>query len=267
MRPKVILLTGFGINSEEETAVCFQWAGADTEIVHINDLIDGSKNLNNYQIMVLPGGFSYADDTGSGNAVANKLKNNLKDQVLEFARSDKLVIGICNGFQMLANLGLAPALDGKYGERQVALMHNNTARLQCRWVNLKVHSQKCIWTRDIDTIRMPISHGEGNFYTDAETLAAMQANDQIALRYILPDGSPANGHFPENPNGALDDIAGICDPSGRIFGLMPHPERNNSFTNEETWPLEKEKLIRNGQALPEKGAGLKIFENGVKYFT
>lgn len=267
MKPKVILITGYGINSEEETAVCFDWAGAETEIVHINDLIAGEKKLDQYQILVLPGGFSYADDTGSGNAVANKLRNNMEEEVVKFAQADKLVIGICNGFQMLANLGLAPALDEKYGERQAALMHNNTARLQCRWVNLKTQSSKCIWTKGIDFIRLPISHGEGNFYTNQATHEAMIANDQIVFRYVMPDGSPANGHFPENPNGAMDDIAAICDPSGRILGLMPHPERNNSFTNEETWTLEKEKLIRAGKPIPAKGAGLKIFENAVQYFS
>lgn len=267
MKPKAIILTGYGINSEEETAVCFRLAGAETEIVHINDLIEGEKNLSDYQILAFPGGFSYGDDTGSGNAVANKLKNNLNQQVLEFAQGDKLVIGICNGFQMLANLGLAPALEGKYGERQAALMHNNTARLQCRWVNTKVTSKKCIWTQNIDLIRMPISHGEGNFYTDEKTLQSMEENDQIALKYVKADGSPADGQFPENPNGSLADIAAICDPSGRIMGLMPHPERNNSFTNEENWPLIKEQFIRAGKELPKEGEGLKIFRNGVQYFT
>jgi len=266
MKPKVILITGYGINSEEETAVCFNWAGAETEIVHINDLISGEKKLDQYQILVLPGGFSYADDTGSGNAVANKLRNNMEEEVLKFAQEDKLVIGICNGFQMLANLGLTPAIDNKYGERQAALMHNNTARLQCRWVKVKNHSSKCVWTKDIDLLRLPISHGEGNFYADQATHKKMLENDQIVFRYVMPDGSTANGHFPENPNGAMDDIAGICDPSGRILGLMPHPERNNSFTNEENWTLEKEKIIRSGGVLPEKGAGLKIFENAVQYF-
>jgi len=266
MNPKVILLTGYGINSEEETASCFRWAGAETEIVHINDLIDGTKKIQNYQILALPGGFSYADDTGSGNAVANKLKNNIKEEILTFTQKDKLVIGICNGFQMLANLGLVPAVDDKYEERQAALMHNKSTRHQCRWVKVKKISDKCIWTKDIQYIRMPISHGEGNLYLEPETLEKMKANEQIVFQYVKADGTAANGEFPHNPNGAIEDIAGICDPSGKIFGLMPHPERNNSFTNEEDWTLEKEILIRQGKELPLRGPGLKIFENAVNYF-
>lgn len=267
MKPKVIVITGYGINCEEETAKCFNWSNAEAEVVHINDIISGDKKLEDYQIMAFPGGFSYGDDTGSGNALANKIRNNLNEEVLKFAQEDKLIIGICNGFQILTNLGLLPATDNKYGERQAALMHNETTRFECRWIHVKNNSSKCIWTKDISMMHLPIAHGEGNFYSAPEHLQKMKDNDQIVFKYIKENGEAANNEFPFNPNGAMEDIAGICDPSGRIFGLMPHPERFNSFENEDGWEIKKEKLIREGKEIPKKGAGLKIFENAVQYFT
>ncbi len=266
VKPKILVITGYGINCEEETAKCFNWSGGESKIVHINDLINGSKKLEEYQILAFPGGFSYGDDTGSGNAFANKIRNNIQDDLLNFAKEDKLIIGLCNGFQILANLGLVPATNDKYGERQAALMHNSTARHECRWVYLKNTSKKCIWTKDIDIMHVPISHGEGNFYTPDETLKKLQENDQIVFQYVKEDSSPANKEFPHNPNGSMEDIAAICDPSGRTFGMMPHPERFNSFTNEDGWELKKEILIRKGKDLPKKGQGLKIFENAINYF-
>lgn len=267
MKPKALIITGYGINCEEETARVFEINGATSEIVHINDLIDGTRKLQDYQIMAFPGGFSYGDDTGSGNAMANRIKNNLQDDFLKFANEDKLIIGVCNGFQMLVNLGLVPALNKNYGKREVALMHNAQARYECRWIYLKQTSEKCIWTRGIGLIHLPIAHGEGNFYADPETLKQIQDGDQIAFKYVKEDGSEANQEFPFNPNGAMEDIAGICDTTGRILGMMPHPERFNSFTNEDGWTLEKEKLIREGKPLPKDGKGLKLFQNAVEYFT
>lgn len=266
MTPKVLILTGYGINCEEETKNSFEKSGAIAEIVHINDLIKENKKLEDYQILAFPGGFSYGDDTGSGNAISNKIKNNIEDDFLSFAQKDKLIIGICNGFQMLTNLGIVPATKNQYGKREAALMHNTNTRFECRWVELKHTSSKCIWTKGIEKIHLPIAHGEGNFYTDKEILEHMEINDQIVLKYIKPDGSPANQEFPYNPNGALEDIAGICDKSGRILGLMPHPERFNAFTNEEGWELKKEQLIRENKPLPTEGAGLIIFKNAVEYF-
>lgn len=266
MQPKALVITGYGINCEEEIAFVFANSGAKSEIVHINDLIAGDKNLEDYQIAAFPGGFSYGDDTGSGNAMANKIRNNFEDRILKFAQGDKLIIGICNGFQILTNLGLVPAVDKKYGERQAALMHNKTARYECRWIYLKNNSSKCIWTKGIDFIHAPIGHGEGNFYATPEILKKLNDNEQIAFRYVKEDQSPANGEYPFNPNGALEDIAGVCDPSGRILGMMPHPERFNSFTNEDGWEEKKEALIRKGEKLPQEGMGMKIFKNAVNYF-
>lgn len=266
MSPKALILTGYGINSEEETAKSFELGGTETEIVHVNDIINGSKNLDEYQIMAFPGGFSYGDDTGSGNALANKVRNNLEDKIISFAQKDKLIIGICNGFQILTNLGLVPATNEQYGKREAALMHNTKTRLECRWVHIKNTSEKCIWTKGIDVFHLPISHGEGNFYTEKETLENMKENDQIVFKYVTPEGTPANNIFPYNPNGAMEDIAGVCDPSGRIFALMPHPERFNSFTNEDGWELKKEQLIREGKEIPKEGDGLRIFKNATAYF-
>jgi len=265
--PKVLVITGYGINCEEETAKVFELEGGKPEIVHINDLIDGTKKLSDYQIMAFPGGFSYGDDTGSGNALANRIKNNLPDDFIKFAKEDHLIIGICNGFQMLANLGLVPALKNNYGKREVALMHNTTARYECRWVYLKNISEKCIWTRDIKVLHVPIAHGEGNFYAEKPVLDQIKMNDQIVFKYVRENGSPANQEFPFNPNGAMEDIAAICDTSGRILGMMPHPERFNCFVNEDGWQTKKEALIREGKSLPEKGEGLKIFRNAIEYFT
>lgn len=273
MNPKALIITGYGINCEEETAKSFAISGAKPEIIHVNDLIENPKKLDDCQILAFPGGFSYGDDTGSGNALANKIRNNLEDEIISFAQKDKLIIGICNGFQILANLGLVPATNGDYGQRQAALMWNLTARYECRWVTIKNTSKKCIWTRGIDVLHIPVAHGEGNFYADPSILKNIKDHDQIVFKYAKHDGSPANQEYPFNPNGATGDIAGICDPSGRILGLMPHPERFFSFTNENSWPMKKEKILRESInskkpfALPQHGEGLKIFENAVKYFT
>ncbi|MBI4975470.1 phosphoribosylformylglycinamidine synthase I [Candidatus Peregrinibacteria bacterium] len=244
LQPKVLVITGYGINCEEETAKSFMWAGGDAEIVHINDIINKEKKISDYQIMAFPGGFSYGDDTGSGNALANKIKNNLEEEIFKFAKEDKLIIGICNGMQILANLGLIPAACKKYGERQAALMRNLYVTLECRWTYLKNTSNKCVWTRDIDMIHLPIAHGEGNFYVEENILEQMKKDDQIVFKYVKEDGSPSNREFPFNPNGAMEDISGVCDPTGKIFALMPHPERFNSFENEDGWELKKERLIR-----------------------
>lgn len=265
--PKAIVITGYGINCEEETAFCIEKAGAKADIVHINDLIDGHKKLDDYQIMLFPGGFSYGDDTGSGNALANKILNNVRDDMLKFAQQDKLIAGICNGFQIITNLGLLPAKDGQYGTTQTALMHNASARHECHWIHMKSTSKKCVWTKGIESLYTPVSHGEGNFYAEPEIIKHLNDNDQVIFRYTKPDGSPANQEYPHNPNGALEDIAGICDESGRIMGLMPHPERFNSFENSYNWPLEKERLIREGKELPKQGQGMQIFENAVNYFS
>ncbi|MFA4856077.1 MAG: phosphoribosylformylglycinamidine synthase I [archaeon] len=266
MMVKAILLTGYGINCEEETAFAFGRAGAETEIVHVNDLIAEPKRLLDAQILVFPGGFSYGDDTGSGNALANKIRNNLWDGLAGFIEAEKLVLGICNGFQVITNLGILPGIEGGKPARKVALGHNDSARYECRWVYLKGFSKKCVFTKGIDAIRVPVAHGEGKFTASKETLEELNNAGQVVFRYAKPDGSAANCEFPFNPNGSAEDIAGICDKSGRIFGMMPHPERNIFFTQQDDWTLQKEMLKRAGKKLPEESEGMKIFRNAVEYF-
>lgn len=259
--PRVLVLIGYGINCDEETRFAFERTGARADLVHINDLIETPKRLDDYQIVAFPGGFSYGDDTGSGNALAWKIRNNLG---IERFIDDKLVIGICNGFQVLVNLGLLPALNGQYGQRQVALNHNDSARYSDRWVDLDFNG-KSPWTKGMGRISLPIAHGEGNFYASSEVLDQIKRKDLVAARYV--EGEICN-HFsyPANPNGSLEDIAGITDGTGRIFGLMPHPERAISFTQLPHWTFLREKFRREGREIPEEARGIKIFENGVKYF-
>ncbi len=262
---KAVLLTGYGINCEEETSFAFKKAGAEAEIVHVNDLIAFPKRMLEAQILVFPGGFSYGDDTGSGNALANKIRNNLWNELVEFIEAEKLVLGICNGFQVVANLGILPGIKEKKPQRKVALAWNNSARYECRWVSLKKFSEKCVFTKGIDSIRMPVAHGEGKFTASAETLNELNENSQVVFRYANA-GQLANGIFPFNPNGSAEDIAGVCDKSGRILGMMPHPERNMFFTQQPDWTFKKEKLKRQGKPLPKEGPGMKIFRNAVEFF-
>jgi len=261
-KPKALILTGYGINCDEETKFAFEKAGARADLLHINDLIRSSKKLDDYQILAFPGGFSYGDDTGSGNALALKIKNNLG--IDRFTKDSKLVIGICNGFQVLVNLGLLPALDGQYGERQVALNHNNSARYSDRWVDLDFNG-KSPWTKGVGRISLPIAHGEGNFYASPGVLNQIREKGLIAAKYVKGEICDFQ-NLPANPNGSLEDIAGITDETGRIFGLMPHPERAVSFTQLPHWTLLREQLKRQGKEMPDDYDGIKIFENGVKYF-
>lgn len=254
MKPKVLILSGYGLNCEDETKYAFELAGGTGHIVHINDLIKNKNIINNFQIMAIPGGFAYGDDTGSGNAYGLKLRNHLWESILKFVTKDKLVIGICNGFQVLVNLGLVPALNKKYGERQVALLPNESTRYTTGWFDLKVQSDTP-WLTGVKEITLPIAHGEGKFFANKEILEKLNKNNLVALKYDKV-----------NPTGTLQDIAGITDESKRIFGLMPHPERAMFFTQLPPWPYIKEKYLREKRKLPEFGPGLQIFENGVKYF-
>lgn len=264
-KPKALIFSGYGLNSEEETAYGFELAGAKTDIVHINDIVDDMYTLDDYQILSFPGGFAYGDDTGAGNAYANKIKNHLLEALLKFVEKDKLVIGICNGCQIVHNLGLVPAFKNAYGERQVALTNNTSARFTTRWTDMKV-TAKTPWLNGIKEISLPIAHGEGNFFTDKKNLKTLHANKQIALQYI---SGPMTSYLdlPANPNGSIENIAGIIDETGKILGLMPHPERGMFFVQRPDWPTIKEDFIRKKKKLPTEGPGLQIFKNAVKYFA
>lgn len=265
IKPNVIVLSGYGLNCEEETKFAFELAGAKADIVHINDLIDGLHNLSDYQIMAIPGGFAYGDDTGSGNAYAHRLHNHLWEQIIKFIQKDNLVIGICNGFQVLVNLGLLPALNGQYGKRAVALLPNDNARYTVRWVDLKVENSSP-WLSGMERISLPIAHGEGKFYTAGRALISLKKKHLIAAKYVKGEICQSQS-LDHNPNGSLDDIAAISDESGRILGFMPHPERAIFFTQLPHWTFLKEKYQREGRKVPTEGPGLKIFQNAVEYLN
>lgn len=268
IKPKVLVLTGYGINCDDETAYAFLKAGADADIVHINDLIANRALLDQYQVFSFPGGFSYGDDTGSGKALANRIKNNLMEEVRRFIDRDTLMLGICNGFQVMVNIGIIPALDGFNGEAEAALEHNRTFRYQCRWVDLAVEaSSPSVFTRGLGRLHMPVAHGEGNFYARPDTLGRIEKSGLVTMRYTGPGGGPAGGVFPYNPNGAMNDIASICDRSGRIMGMMPHPERGMFFTQRDDWTNIRELITREGKEMPEMSDGFAIFKNAVEYFS
>lgn len=265
IKPKVLIFSGYGFQGEEETKLGFELAGANADIVHINDLIDNLFHLSDYQILAFPGGFSYGDDTGSGNAYANKLKNHLWDDIQKYITKDKLIIGICNGFQVLVNLGLVPAFGTGYGQRNVALLHNQSSRLVCRWVDLKITTESP-WLINIKTFSAPIAHGEGKFYASADIIAKLHKNNLIALKYIR--GNISNYQdYPANPNGSIDDIAGIIDQTGHILGLMPHPERGIFSFQRPDFGFIKESCKRLGKKIPEYSDSIQIFKNAVNYFS
>lgn len=266
MAAKSLVLTGYGINSEEETSFAFETAGFQSSVRHINDLAENPDELNDVQVLCIPGGFSYGDDTGSGNAFAQKMRLTLWDHLQKFVARDTLTLGICNGCQIVANLGLAPAIDKKYGERFVAVTHNLTARYQCRWVDVAVQDTNSPWLTKGTKLHIPVAHGEGRFMMADATLKTIQDMKQIALRFVKTDGAPAKGEFPFNPNGAMDDIAGITDPTGRVLALMPHPERGMFTWQRDDYARLKDKAHRDGKTLPESADGLQIFENAAQYF-
>ena len=257
-------MSGYGINSEMETKEALARAGMDADIVHINDLISGEKKMSAYRLLVLPGGFSYGDDTGAGNAYANRIRNNLWDELLEFLDGDNLVLGICNGFQILANLGLVPKFD-RTCAREIALMPNRSGRLECRFVTLKPAAEN-LWTRGIERIYCPVSHGEGNFSCSKEVLQKITRQKMVAFTYCREDLSPAGEEYPFNPNGSVADIAGITSADGKVLGLMPHPERAMDFVNLYDWPLQKEILRRGNMPIPHESLNMQFFRNVAGYF-
>lgn len=255
-KTRVIVLRAAGTNCDKETAFAFEKVGAKTELVHINQLVSGEKEIKNYQILAIPGGFTYGDDIASGKILANELKYKLEDDIERFIRDGKLIIGICNGFQVLVKAGFLPNLSAKF-DAEATLTLNDSAKFEDRWVYLKKTDSKCVWTKDLpkEMIYLPVAHGEGKFIARDQTiLKLLDSEGLVALRYVDEKGRP--GGYPVNPNGSSDHIAGICDQTGRIFGLMPHPERHIDYTQHPRWTRQK----------PSKeGDGLAIFRNGVNY--
>ncbi|MFH1396980.1 MAG: phosphoribosylformylglycinamidine synthase I [Candidatus Omnitrophota bacterium] len=259
-KPKVCILRTAGTNCDQETAFAFEKAGSLAELVHINKLISRSSNLDNYHILALPGGFTYGDDIAAGKILANELRHRLIEQIRRFIQKGRIIIGICNGFQVLVKSGLLPGnLDLT---QEVSLTMNDSAKFEDRWVYLKAQSSKlktkrCVWTKGLpDIIYLPVAHGEGKFFTmDNSVLERLKKNGQIVFQYSNPRG--ALSVYPDNPNGSQESIAGICDDTGRILGLMPHPERHiDVFQHPRRSSENKQKT---------EGDGLLIFRNGVEY--
>lgn len=265
---KALILTGYGLNCDNETVYTFELAGAQASRIHINSLINGEVQLENFQIMVFGGGFSWGDDHGAGVVQSVRLKTNLGNKITKFVEKGNLVLGICNGFQTLVNMGLLPRFENNNNceIRMTALTFNNCGNFRDEWVTLKVNSQSvCVFTKGFEQIELPIRHGEGKFYAADLVIERLIKNNQVALQYATSDGKPANGAFPYNPNGSLCDIAGICDSTGRIFGLMPHPEAFNHWTNHPDWTLKKDKMKRLGKKIDIEPIGVRMFKNAVKF--
>ena len=262
---RALILSGYGINCEDETLNAFKTVGIKAAIVHVNDLIENVNKLKNFQILALPGGFSYGDHTGSGNAMAHKIKNNLFEQIVNFIEQDKLVIGICNGCQILVNLGIVPALEGY--KREVALVENDIATYQCRWVKLKVVNQRSPWLKKINYLSLPVAHQEGKFIVPKKILGKLNKKKLIICKYVNNYGLLAKKQFPYNPNGSIDDIAAITNPKGNVLAMMPHPERALYFLQRPDWINQKgkikNKLLNKGKLYAD---GYKIFKNAYNYF-
>lgn len=254
-KPRVIVFSGYGLNCEEETKFAFDTAGAEAEIVHINDVIAWPSILKNAQIVAIGGGFAYGDDTGSGKAYGNRLKNHLGAAIDKFLGRDTLMIGICNGFQVITQAGYIPG----------TLMTNDGGRYLCRWVDLEVVG-KSPWLDGISSLSVPIAHGEGKYFIPEDGLAKLKAENAIAFRYKEGDVTRYLD-LPANPNGALNDIAGVTAQNGRILGLMPHPERALRFTQMPHWTKLREEFAREGKEMPAVGPGHQLFKNGVRYFS
>lgn len=253
--PRVLILRAPGTNCDEEAQHAFRMAGATADRAHIFRLREKPALLHQYQILMLPGGFSYGDDVAAGKILANQLTAFLGDELRKFRDREKLVLGVCNGFQAILKAGLLmpPDEDGP-----IATLAHNTHGYQDRWLHLKVTSPKSPFLKGMDRMHIPMAHGEGNFVCRKEwILNGLEQSGQIALRYVNADGGPANG-FPDNPNGSQGDVAGVTDFTGRVLGLMPHPERHVLPTQHPRWTRE---------GLKAEGDGLKLFRNAVEFFA
>jgi len=264
---KAIVITGYGTNCETEMAHACRLGGAEqVDIVHMSQLIYGEYRLDDYHLLNLPGGFLDGDDLGAGQAGAHRFKyvevkgsgEKLMDQLQRFIKDGKLIIGVCNGFQLMVKTGLLPGFGGNYTSRQVSLTYNDSGRFEDRWVWLRVDpASPCVFTKGLDRLYFPVRHGEGKFVTmDERVMQHLQDENLVSLRYADAESGEPTMDYPANPNGSPDGIAGICDPTGRIFGLMPHPEAFLHRTNHPRWTREE---------LPEEGQGLAIFRNGVEF--
>ena len=256
--PRVLVLRTAGINCDAETKHAFELAGAAARLAHINWLSASEEPLANCQILAIPGGFTYGDDIAAGKVLAVELMHSMRKHLEDFIIHGGLILGICNGFQVLVKTGLLP--DARFlpaAERSITLTHNDSGKFEARWVRLKAsHNSICVFAESGEELDLPVAHGEGKLVArSVTTIRNLVDNGQVVYRYTSIRGDAPV--YPEDPNGSVDNIAGICDASGRIFGLMPHPERHVSSFQHPRWTRER----REGE-----GDGLKLFRRAVEYF-
>ena len=270
-QPRVLILRAPGTNCDGETTFAFERAGARAERVHVNRLLENPRLVEQSQILCIPGGFSYGDDVAAGRILANQVRHHLADVMRGFKESGKLILGICNGFQVLLKCDLLVESDAESGP-PATLTCNDSGRFEDRWVRLSAAGERCVFLQGIESMELPVAHGEGKFVArDEAQLHALEAAGQLVLRYLpyhRPSAAEAASHgaapasvsvpYPDNPNGSMADVAGMCDATGRVLGLMPHPERHIDPTHHPRWTR--------GEAA-DPGDGLHLFLNAVRYFA
>ncbi|MBM3789803.1 MAG: phosphoribosylformylglycinamidine synthase subunit PurQ [Acidobacteria bacterium] len=259
---RVLIVTGYGLNCEVESKYAWDLAGAQAEMIHYNDLLANPGRLHDYAALMFVGGFSYGDHMTSGHVFAQRARHRLMRDLERFIRDGKLILGACNGFQIMVKLGLLPGLDGDYFTQKLSIVQNDCGMFQNLWVTLRFEPDSpCVFTRGLNGMGLPVRHGEGKVFTlDRTLLRRLEETRCVACRYADPDTGEPTMKFPHNPNRSLNAIAGISDPTGRIFGLMPHPEAYLYPENHPQWDLQ---LLKG--TLPERGLGLLLFRNAVEF--
>ena len=262
-QPNVLILRAPGTNCDAETAYAFELAGGTTQRWHVNRILEEPARLNEFQVLCIAGGFSYGDDIAAGRILGNQIQHHLSDTLSAFREAGKLIIGICNGFQVLLKTNLLA--QGDAGGPTTTLTLNDSGKFEARWVNLAIEPGNCVFLQGIREMELPVAHGEGKLVARDDTVfSAMNSSGKLVMRYSAlpnstsPSGAGAPVPYPANPNGAMGDVAGICDDTGRVFGLMPHPERFVDWTQHPRWTREP---------VREVGDGLRVFQNAVGYFS
>ena len=257
--PRILIITGYGVNCEAESATAWKRAGADVNLVHINDLLKSPNQLDVVDGMMLIGGFSYGDHMSSGHVFAQRIKHHLKPKIQNFINEGKLILGICNGFQVMTKMGLLPGLNNNYFNPLISLIQNDCGFFQNYWTSIRFEDNcNCVFTKGLEIMPLPIRHGEGKIFTlDDKVIEQIENQGCVAARYVDKFGNPTQS-FPDNPNGSINAIAGLSDPSGRIFGMMPHPEAYLFPENHPQWDIQK---VNN--TLPKEGLGVLLFRNAV----
>ncbi len=258
----VLIITGYGLNCEAESKYAWELAGANPELVHFSDLLAQPVLLRKYAGLMFIGGFAYGDHMTSGHVFAARVRHRLSGELESFIARGRLIMGVCNGFQIIVKLGLLPGLDGEYFTQKISLIQNDCGAFQNYWVQLRFESASpCVFTRGLESMRLPVRHGEGKVFTlDKDLLQRLETAGCVPCRYADPATGEATQEFPHNPNGSLNAIAGLCDPSGRIFGLMPHPEAYIYPENHPEWEIQRQR-----GSLPQQGLGLAFFRNAVEH--